>query len=482
MLFPDASCRAENTLNIHFQNGLYDLIEADWVAIITITARHKVYIDAYIDINQVGSVLAHRFIDKYKECIYKNNQPTMFMLNSSSLIVVPIRETEVYRVFNFYIKKDAFFSDLDLKWINMYSRLRYQYTLLNNEVVQERDYMENILDSTDSAIVTIDIDGNIKRANNSAKKLFGLRKEDFVGKYCFEYIKVETRGEFIESLNHVISTGKKQFLKNILFINQGAEYILNVVLSPLRDSKNTVVGVVLVGTDITDRRFMEHELEQFRQFSILGEVAAGIVHDVKNPLTNIKGCVKLLSNNKQLNTTQKEVLKIIEHEVARINDVMEQILSFGNVSKQNSFTSISINSIIENCIQVVNRQKTLKEVSFYTKLDPSIPLFKANNSSMQQLIVNILINAVEAITKSGAINILTKQLSNSILIQIEDNGKGMSSSELDSVFMPYYTTKASGTGLGMFLVKRILEQYNGSIEIESSCGIGTKITIIIPIK
>lgn len=482
MLFPDASCRAEHTLNVHKENGLYEIIKADWVAIVTITAKHKVYIDAYIDISAVDNLIAYSFIDKYKEDIYRNNQPTMFELDGSSLIVVPIRETEAYRVFNFYIKKDALFSDSDLQWINIYSKLRYQYTLLNNEVIQERDYMENILDSTDSAIVTTDIAGNIKRANNAAKKLFGLRKEDFVDKYCFEYIKEETRDEFIASLGYVISTGHKQFLKNISFINQGSQYILNVVLSPLHDSKKEVVGVVLVGTDITDRRFMEHDLEQLRQFSVLGEVAAGIAHDVKNPLTNIKGCASLLNNTKNVNSAQKKILNIITHEVNRINDVIEQMLSFGNVTKLNSFTAININDIIENCVQVVNRQKSLKEISIITNFDYSIPLLNASNSSMQQLIINILINSVEAVRENGVVEVSTMQSAQSILIKIKDNGVGLSPKEIDSIFIPYYTTKPSGTGLGMFLVKRILEQYDGKINIESSKGLGTEITITLPVK
>lgn len=483
MLFPDASCRAENTLKSHFNLGLFEIVKPDWIGIVTLTLTRKIYVDGRLDMAGIGDNEAISLITDNKEMILKDFRPNMCQNGENHFMVIPIRSAPKYVVFYFYLKQRERFKETDFKWLKVYSQLSYQNTLLNNEVAQERDYIENVFDSTESAIIAIDLKGDVVTANNAAAGTFGLKKEDLYGKHYFEYIREENRQDFKETVNKVAATGEKQYIKEMLFSDQNVEKILNMVLSPLRDSKDRVVGVVLVGTDITDRRFMEHEIEQMKQFGILGEIAAGIAHDVKNPLMNIRGCARILGKSSSLDSSQKGMMNIIIHEVDRINEVIEQMLSFGNVTKSNTYKRLNVNDVLVNCIKIIDRQKLDKCIELKCNLDRSIPFIKANNSNIQQVFLNILVNSLQAIEKEGFIEVATSYvLKSCIRITVKDNGRGMDESEMKKIFIPYFTTKTNGTGLGLFISRRVLEQYKASILVESEKGKGTLTTIEFPVK
>lgn len=483
MLFPDVSCTAENSLRKHLNLGLYDILKCDWVGIVTITNKYKFYIDGKLDNSKITDKYAINFLEKYKEKMLNNFQAELVKDKECDFIIIPIRSTEKYVVFYIFCKKSKGFSEIDLKWLSVYCKLSYENTLLNNESIQEKNYIENIFDSTESAIIAINLKGEIVTVNNAVTKIFGLsEKEKFVGKHYYDYIRPENKDDFLSKVNSVIKTEKKQYLKEVIFSNQNMERILNAVISPLKDSKNKIVGVILVGTDITDRSVMEHELERIKQFGQLGEIAAGLAHDVKNPLMNIRGCARIMTRNKDLEDSHKEMLNIIIHEVDRINIVIEQMLSFGKITRNNGYTELNINEAIRNCVQIIDRQKFGKSIKVSCYLDEKIPLIRANNINIQQVILNILTNSVEAIINSGYIKIIAKNNQNeNILIRIIDNGKGIKKSDMSNIFNPYYTNKSNGTGLGLFTAKRILEQYKSSIDVISEEGKGTEIIITFPI-
>ena len=484
MLFPDVSCAAENSIMKHLDLGLYDIIKNDWIGIVTLTNKLKVYIDGKLDIGKITDKYATDFLEKYKEKIMNNFKAELFKEEDCDFIIIPIRSTEKYVVFYIFCKKGKEFNKIDLKWLNIYCKVSYENTLLKNESVQEKNYIKNIFESTESAIMAIDLNGEIVTVNNAVAKIFGLSEEEnFEGKHYYDYIRPENKDDLLSKVNSVIKNEKKQYLEEIIFSNQNTERILNAVISPLKDSKNRIVGVILVGTDITDRSVMEHEIEQIKQFGLLGEISAGLAHDVKNPLMNIRGCARFMTRNKNLNKSHKEMLNIIVHEVDRINKVIEQMLSFGKVARSNIYTCLDINEAIKNCVQIINRQKYGKTIIISYDLDENIPFIKADNINIQQIILNILTNSVEAIMDTGFIDIFTKNIQNeNIQIRIIDNGKGIKKNDMAKIFNPYYTNKANGTGLGLFTVKRILEQNKSTIDIISEEEKGTEIIITYPIE
>lgn len=176
------------------------------------------------------------------------------------------------------------------------------------------------------------------------------------------------------------------------------------------------------------------------------------------------------------------MLDIIDGEVLRIDDIISQMLSFGNVGKQNTHTLVDISEILWDCIQIIRRQKAQKTIEVNFMPEENLPLIKAKNSDIQQIFLNILLNSLQAIEQDGRIDVFCSrdEEHKNLCIIFSDNGCGIPEDGMKKVFDPYYSTKANGTGLGLFFVKRIVDQYNGSIRLKSISGKGTICTVNLP--
>lgn len=476
MLFPDVSCTAENTLNDHLSRGLYEIIKVDWVGIVTLTKTKKIYIDGKINFGNIDDEDIETFLNKHKEDILNDFKAKVYKQEFCDFLIMPIRSDLKYVVMYVFCNKDKIFKARDLEWLQVYCKLSYENTLNKNEIIQVKNYTENVFDSTESAVIAFNLEGYVIAANKAVVNTFGLREEVLFGRHYFDYFKLENRNDFIDEMNYVIETGKKKHLKQIFFSSQNSERILNAVLSPLRNSKGIISGVVLVGTDITERSIIEHEISQTKQFALLGKIAAGIAHDVKNPLMNIKGCSRIMMKNNETDNNQKELTNIIIHEVDRINKVIEQMLFFGKITKDHGFTFLNINETIKDCVQIINRQKFGKTIEVLCQLEDNIPYIYASNLNIQQVLLNVLINSIEAIENEGYIKISSKYNNDeTIQVIIEDNGVGIDNKSLNKIFNPYYSNKSKGSGLGLFVAKRVLNEYKATIDISSVNGEGTRI-------
>ena len=263
---------------------------------------------------------------------------------------------------------------------------------------------------------------------------------------------------------------------------RGRRKIFSVAISPLNNSKNEVVGVVIIATDITTKKIMERQFEQIKQFAALGEVAAGVAHDIKNPLMSIRGCSRILQKELFDQPRHMKFLEPIIQEVDRINEVVEQMMSYGNIIEKNGYALIDINEVLEKCINVIHFHKGCKYITIQREFADELPLVKGNNVQLQQAFINILINAVQAIEAEGLIKIEShyEREKKHLHIVITDNGKGIKTNELKRIFMPFYTTKEQGSGLGLAIVKRVIKEHKGSTVIKSKPNMGTRVDVLLP--
>lgn len=479
MLISDESCRSDITFKRHIESGIFDIVQPDWVGLIVMSSALRCTVDGFLSFSHLSNDTVLGSLQPFAAGIQADFFPKIFESNGIHMVMLPVRCAEKYLVFYLYCKETGCFSERDFLWMKTYTKMSYAITLLSNEVGQDRNYIENVLNSTSSAIMAFDLDGNVVTVNDAVASIFNMTKQNFTGKHYFEYIREESRDAFIEAFSSVVRTEEKRSLKNVLFANQDNNHILNIVLSPLIDGKNQLIGIVLVGTDITELRLMEMEVEQVKQFSMMGDMAMGLVHDIKNPLTNICGYTRLLVRRETLDEQQTDMLNIILHEADRINTVLEQMLSYGNITHKNSSSYVNINEIIITCIQIIKRQWILKEITISSRLANDLPIIQADSFYIQQALINVMINSVQAIEQTGKIEIISKYMANekTIRITIEDNGIGISEQDLSQLCTPYFTTKARGTGLGLFWAKRILERSNATLCFSSMQGCGTKACI-----
>ncbi len=241
--------------------------------------------------------------------------------------------------------------------------------------------------------------------------------------------------------------------------------------------------------DITEKLQAEEALQRSRQMAVVGEMAAGLAHEIKNPLAGIKVSIEILASDLDLEPEDKEVLLRIIQEINRMEKLLKNLLNYARPPKP-ILEKVSVNEILENSVKnaqvtlrsPVYRAKGSRDIDFQIELDRHIPTIMADSSQLQQVFLNILLNAVDAIEESGTITATSRQNSRGELeIILADDGKGMNDEAKSRLFQPFYTTKSKGNGLGLSISRRLIEQHHGRIEVASSPGAGTAFTIVLPL-
>lgn len=481
MLFHDPSCKAETTLKENMSTGMYELCRLDWVAICTKTRRGVIYIDAQHNLGGVDAQIVQMFLKRYGEQLNDKQEMQQFSLEDYHFWKIHIRNDSTYHVFALYCRKGGLISAENLRWLSICSEMKHAYTLLNNESIQERELTENIINSIEDAIFVLDLSYKIVTCNERVVHVFGIHAGRVLGHDFTEYVSDEWKKPFMENFRRVIEREERRHLNNARLIRCNLDCVINLVMSPLHDSKGRIAGAVLIGNDITEIRYMEHALQQAKQFALLGEIATGLAHDVKNPLMNINGCVRaLMRNNTGMDERHVELLELVLHEGRRINDVIEQMLSFGNINDAQHQTTVDINGLLHDCVDIINRQKNGKQIDIVLDLGKDLPAIHADHGAIQQVFLNIMVNSMEAIKRAGTISVKScLREDHQCVVTICDTGCGIPAEEIEKIFAPYYTTKIDSnvSGLGLFLAKRVLSTHGASISIESEVGAGTCITI-----
>lgn len=242
--------------------------------------------------------------------------------------------------------------------------------------------------------------------------------------------------------------------------------------------------------DITQRVKANEALQRARQLAMVGEMAAGLAHEIKNPLAGIKVSMEILAEELVLAHEDKDVLLRVIQEVNRIETLLRNLLSYARPPKPH-FESVDLNVLLANSVK--NAQFTLKspnyfsearkDIRFLTELSPALPRVSADSSQLQQIFLNLLLNGIEAIPESGTITVKSGlDQAGNIQVFIVDSGKGFDEEGLQKVFQPFYTTKPKGNGLGLAITKRLVEQNYGVIELASSKGGGATFAITFPVK
>lgn len=480
MFFRDDSCISENTIERYYNDyRIHELMGSDWFGIMSLSKTGHVLIDNRYDVNCVGDSYALEFVKAHAEELQTQDYPyKMFEFEGNYYVVYPIRINEHgYIIFFLYCRLSSSFEEKDLAWYRLFSEVSYKRLLLNNELIQQSNYMSMVLENAQEIITVLDPQGNVISSNKAADRLLSAEK----GNMHFSYLEKEAQTRIFQLIDEAIATNTKRSLSNAVSEYDGIKHILDLTISPLSNSKGVPSGVVVMGTDVTTKRMSEYELEQLKHYALLGEISLGLSHDVKNPLMNIRSCITLLKRNESL-FQYRELLHTIDGEIKRIDDIVGQMLSFGKVSKQNTFDCVNINEILDNCVQMLYRQKACRRINIRYLPGKPMPPIRAKNSDIQQIFLNVMLNSLQAIEDNGCIDISSFYAPESkrIYVVISDDGCGIPEGDMQKIFSPYFSTKPNSSGLGLFMVKRIVEQYHGSIHIESMKWQETVCTITLP--
>jgi signal transduction histidine kinase len=255
---------------------------------------------------------------------------------------------------------------------------------------------------------------------------------------------------------------------------------LNVTKLP--GSNGDSAGRTVIIRDFTEVKKLQQQVDQSEKLAVIGQLAAGVAHEIGNPLTSISAIVQILQR-KAPDDFFSEQLSTIKENIDRISKIVRELVDFSRPPSHEK-TIIQITDIIKTAIGIVKYDKRVKKVDFNVKLDNDAPLILLVPDQLLQVFVNILINALDAIEGNGEIKVETSHDDENVYVIIEDNGCGIDEITLNKIFDPFFTTKAvgKGTGLGLSVSYGIIKKFHGDIFVESEINKGTKFTIKIPIE
>ena len=257
---------------------------------------------------------------------------------------------------------------------------------------------------------------------------------------------------------------------------------LEVVAAPLFEQENIFLGSILLFRDMTEIKRLEAEVERSRRLASLGGLAAGVAHEIRNPLSSIKGFATHFRERFVDVPGEREAAEVMIREVDRINRVITQLIELARPLKMN-IVPVSLPVVIRHALALIENEAAKKGVAVQTDMPAGKWEISIDADRMTQVFLNLFLNALEAMEKGGELRVsLLGQEEKAIRITIADTGRGIPAADLPRVFDPYFTTRSAGTGLGLAICHKIVEAHQGEIFLESEEGKGTKVSLILPVR
>ena len=338
----------------------------------------------------------------------------------------------------------------------------------------------DILESMSGGIITVNSSAIVTTVNPSAEIILGYSAAELIGR-AIEEVK-ESKGGLndFEKIVHVALREKLVYSSKEINITtkDNRSVSLGATTSLLKDREGAVTGIVVNFKDLTRIKEIHSQLQRADRLASLGGIAAGVAHEIRNPLGAIKGLSQLLSEELKGSERAKYIDTIIS-EVERLNVVVENLLNLANPGRAQQ-KLCDINETIHNAVNLSRYYIIEKDIQIFEKYDESLPEVAAEGERLYQAFINILMNAIEAIDKQGRIWISTKLKESSIFIDFSNSNSYISPEDIKHIFDPFYTTKDKGSGLGLAITHQIINASKGTISVESD-NEGTHFYVTLPV-
>jgi PAS domain S-box-containing protein len=399
----------------------------------------------------------------------------MNRLGQITLVLISV----LFSSFQTIVEHERFFTVDFLIFTGIAWLVGWQYDRVRFFGKKARDSEESyrqLIDSLPKSVI-VHQDNKVIYVNKEALMMIGAKqKEEVIGTSIYNYVFPEYKERLIERLNQV----KKEVLplNNIeykfkkldgsVFVFEGASMFITY------GGKEAVLSI---GNDITKRKEQtEQLLQKSEKLALLGQMAAGIAHEIRNPLTSIKGFIQLFKSE----TYQAEYYDIVLSELDRINNIVGEFLVLAKPTAA-VFAEKDVKELIKDVVTLINTQSILNNVQIFVEFESDLPKISCEENQLKQVFLNLLKNAIEAMPSGGNIDVKVKvKAEGEISIQIIDQGIGIPKDRIPTLGEPFYTTKEKGTGLGLMTCYKIIESHSGQLRIDSEVNEGTTIEVILP--
>jgi len=351
-----------------------------------------------------------------------------------------------------------------------------EFKRTEEELRSTKVFVENIVESAHSIILVLDRERVVVSANSFTEELLGYQRRDIIGKNWFDaFVPEDEKEEAKKEYLRCVKGEKVKGYECSIITKDSQKRVISWYASPLYDSEGNTMGAVALGYDVTERK----EMEKSQRLAQLGKLVADMAHEVNNPLMVISGRAQLSLMEDIQNEELKNNLNIIIKECQRAKDIIQRLLRFSRPSK-GEFRDININDSLIEVISLIEHQFSLVNINIVRNFDEDIGLIRGDEKQLQEVFINLLNNARDAMPQGGNIEVRTVSSSGGVRIEIKDTGIGMDRKTLSKVFDPFFTTKEKGTGLGLAVCYSIIKNHKGDMWFESIWGKGTTAIITLP--
>jgi two-component system sensor histidine kinase PilS (NtrC family) len=331
----------------------------------------------------------------------------------------------------------------------------------------------------------VDNNSRISYINQAGNAILEAEAGTLIGKDIFDLFPA--LGNYMKSQNHLpgVVSHSRIILNNFTKKNK----IIGFSSSPLMDSENITIGKILIFQDLTRYKTMEKKVRESEKLATIGRFAAGLAHEIRNPLASLSGSIQILKDSLELSGTNRELMDIVLRETDRLNRLVADFLQFSHTKKE-KLSQFNLRNLISEILSVLSKEVREDDATHFQNLLPNDFMIFSDRDRLKQVFWNLILNAIQAKDKKPLSIVISGEkfsrvqpedpVENNCKISIQDTGKGFSKDTEKVIFDPFFTTRPNGTGLGLSITQQIVSSLGGTIHFNSKEGIGTTVHVTLP--
>ncbi len=359
----------------------------------------------------------------------------------------------------------------------------------SREIDEQRRFISLVVDSLPVGVYVVDREYRIQAWNRKRETgTQGLRRDEVLGRSVFDVLSRQPRAALRAAFDRVFDGGA--IAEEDLEVGTGGEQrVYRITRIPMRLEGDAITHVITVGEDVTEQRLTQQRILQSEKLAAIGHLAAGVMHEINNPLATIGACVAAMEGRlaelpASAQAAVREYLQIMDKEVERCTEIVSGLLDFSR-PKGKAKQSVQLNAVVEDALFLLKHHKAFGQLAVTRELDPGLPPTMANAEQLIQVLMALMLNALDAMEAGGRLTLRTgrsRVRADELYVEVADTGVGIPRAQLVQIFEPFFTTKppGRGTGLGLSISYGIVREHGGRIEVESQPGQGSVFRVVLP--
>jgi len=427
-----------------------DVIARGWPATVRRTIA-DLDLNYYLPCSVRGRTIAYLGVSRTETGEFLSSDDVELLMTLANYVGIAIENTNLYRS----LKEKA----------NEYERLK--------------EFSENIVESINVGVLAADLEDRVESWNTQMERLSGIGRADALGRRLAELFPAA----LMEQLDRTHGEMRIQHLDKFLLDSTHGEATVNIAIAPLVSREMEQIGRLVIFDDITARAELERRLVQADKLSSIGLLAAGVAHEVNTPLAVISSYAQMLAKQVSGDEQKSRMLEKISGQTFRASEIVNSLLNFSR-TWTSDLAQVNVNSVIEETLALLEHQLRKAGVEVRTDLTQDLESIRGNQGKLQQVFLNLFLNARDAMEPAGVLQVITRRSSKGVEVDVVDTGHGIAPEHMGRIYDPFFTTKGvkKGTGLGLSVTYGIIQEHGGAIEAISKPGEGTCFHLEFPIR